>query len=161
MIFPPTALPARPRSLDGFGHHEPAIGPTKPSFENRQAVIIRDVVNACAGREQLQVSRAQRIDQCSPQDYNRKHTWSSGHGERWSENRGRYGFDGGIQPRDACRAPSTRKSDGTNHNCGYAARSRRLIRRRRSPRLCLRGGKERHTAGWPEPGASTGHGEIF
>ena len=47
-------------------------------------------------------------------------------------------------------------------NCErYAARSRRLIRRRRSPRLRLRGGTERHSAGWLRPGATTGRGEIF
>ena len=39
---------------------------------------------------------------------------------------GRFGFDGGIGPWDACRAPSTRKSGGNNHNCGFAARSRCL-----------------------------------
>jgi len=39
---------------------------------------------------------------------------------------GRHGFDGGKDSRDACRAPSPRKSGGTQRNCGHAARSRCL-----------------------------------
>src|SRR5437667_12515762 len=41
---------------------------------------------------------------------------------------GRYGFDGGKDSWDACRAPSSRKSGGTQRNCGHAARSRCLIK---------------------------------
>lgn len=40
---------------------------------------------------------------------------------------GRSGFDGGMESRDACRAPLTRKSDGTSVNCGQSVRSRCLI----------------------------------
>ena len=40
---------------------------------------------------------------------------------------GRFGFDGGKDSRDACRAPLTRKSDGTSVNCGYSVRSHSLI----------------------------------
>src|SRR5207247_9728619 len=50
---------------------------------------------------------------------------------------GRYGFDGGKDSRDACRAPSSRKSGGTQRNCGHAARSRCLIKQRRPPRSRL------------------------
>src|SRR4029079_7527077 len=39
---------------------------------------------------------------------------------------GRNGFDGGKDARDACRAPSPRKSGGTQRNCEHAARSRCL-----------------------------------
>src|SRR5687767_5255860 len=46
---------------------------------------------------------------------------------------GRYGFDGGKDSRDACRAPLTRKSGGTSVNCGYSVRSRRLISSERLP----------------------------
>ena len=54
---------------------------------------------------------------------------------------GRHGFDGGSDPREACRAPSTRKSDGTKRNCGqFAARSRRLNPGERPCRRRLRGG---------------------
>src|ERR1043166_3343889 len=42
--------------------------------------------------------------------------------------RGRNGFDGGTRSRDACRAPLTRKSDGTSVNCGQSVRSRCLIK---------------------------------
>jgi hypothetical protein len=38
------------------------------------------------------------------------------------------GFDGGTGLRDACRAPLTRKSDGTSVNCGFSVRSRSLIK---------------------------------
>jgi hypothetical protein len=48
--------------------------------------------------------------------------------------RGRNGFDGGEDSRDACRAPLTRKSDGTSVNCGYTVRSRCLISSERLPR---------------------------
>ncbi len=74
---------------------------------------------------------------------------------------GRHGFDGDRRTPDACRAPSTRKSDGTHHNCEHAARSRRLNRRRRPSHLRLRGGNGRHSAGWPRPAASTGRSEIY
>ena len=52
---------------------------------------------------------------------------------------GRNGFDGDKDSRDACRAPSSRKSGGTQRNCGHAARSRCLIKQRRPPRSRLRG----------------------
>jgi hypothetical protein len=42
--------------------------------------------------------------------------------------RGRHGFDGGKDSRDACRAPWTRKSRGTSVNCGFSVRSRSLIK---------------------------------
>jgi hypothetical protein len=42
--------------------------------------------------------------------------------------RGRHGFDGGKDSWDACRAPSPRKSGGTQRNCEHAARSRCLIK---------------------------------
>src|SRR6185369_1019377 len=41
---------------------------------------------------------------------------------------GEFSFDGGSRSRDACRAPLTRKSDGTSVNCGQSVRSRSLIR---------------------------------
>ena len=41
---------------------------------------------------------------------------------------GEFGFDGGTESRDACRAPLTRKSDGTSVNCGQSVRSRCLIK---------------------------------
>ena len=43
-------------------------------------------------------------------------------------NGGEIGFDGGARSRDACRAPLTRKSDGTSVNCGQSVRSRCLIK---------------------------------
>ena len=43
-------------------------------------------------------------------------------------NGGEIGFDGGMKSRDACRAPLTRKSDGTSVNCGQSVRSRCLIK---------------------------------
>ena len=41
---------------------------------------------------------------------------------------GEFGFDGGSRSWDACRAPLTRKSDGTSVNCGQSVRSRSLIK---------------------------------
>ena len=65
---------------------------------------------------------------------------------------GRHGFDGGKDPRDACRAPLTRKSDGTSVNCGYSVRSRSLISCERLPRPRLMVGGQmplsRLAAGW-------------
>ena len=43
-------------------------------------------------------------------------------------NGGRHGFDGGKDSWDACRAPMTRKSVGTQRNCEHAAASRGLAK---------------------------------
>jgi len=88
-------------------------------------------------------------------------SWKPAFGQPSTPRGGRHGFDGDRRTWDACRAPSTRKSDGKHHSCEYATCSRRLIRRRRPSHLCLRGGNGRHSAGWPRPAASTGRSEIY
>jgi hypothetical protein len=75
---------------------------------------------------------------------------------RW----GRFGFDGGVESWDACRGPSPRKSGGTNHNCGTAARSR-CLGSERSPRECLRPGADRHIAGWSSRAVPTCDDETY
>jgi len=57
---------------------------------------------------------------------------------------GEFGFDGGMRSRDACRAPLTRKTDGTSVNRGYSVRSRCLISSDVRPDLAWWLGVERH-----------------
>jgi hypothetical protein len=64
--------------------------------------------------------------------------------ERRSFIGGEFGFDGGSRSRDACRAPLTRKSDGTSVKRGFSVRSRSLIRCDVRPDLAWWLGVERH-----------------
>src|SRR5262249_60465831 len=71
--------------------------------------------------------------------------------------RGRNGFDGGKDSRDACRAPSPRKSGGTQRNCGHAARSRGLISRDVPPVFASGAGTDVITGGWASLAVSERH----
>src|SRR5215831_21239055 len=74
--------------------------------------------------------------------------------------RGRNGFDGGKNSRDACRAPSPRKSGGTQRNCGHAARSRGLISRDVPPVFASGAGTDVITGGWSSLAVPTGGDEM-
>src|SRR5437762_7567249 len=75
--------------------------------------------------------------------------------------RGRHGFDGGKDSWDACRAPSPRKSGGTQRNCEHAARSRRLISGDVHPELACRAGLDVIKAGWSARAAPTRGDEMI
>jgi hypothetical protein len=73
---------------------------------------------------------------------------------------GEFGFDGGMESRDACRAPLTRKTDGPSVNCGYSVRSRCLISSDVRPGLAWWLGAGRHETGWLPDGGSASGGEM-